>query len=94
MTLLPRQKSAALFLIWDTMAEVIKGTMAGQHQEQQPQMTTGRGPMVTEADELNGTDQNFPTGPNPHEGPPNSGTFGVVNEVPQIPTNMEIVARN
>ena len=76
------------------IAEVIKGMIACQHQFQQPQRTTGTGPTVAEADELNGTDQNFPTGQNPHEGPPNTGTFGVVNEVPQIPTNMEIVEMN
>ena len=76
------------------LAEVIKGMMAGQNQGQQPQMTTGIGPTVAEADEFNGTDQNFPTGPSPHEGPPDTGTFGVVNKVPRIPANLEIVEMN
>ena len=51
------------------IAEVIKGMMAGQHKGQQPQMTTGTGPTVKEADKFNGTFQNFPTGSSPHEVP-------------------------
>ena len=35
-------------------------------------------------------DQAFQTGQNPHTRPPDSGGFGVVNELPQVPRNMEI----
>ena len=77
------------------LAGVIKQMMAGQRQGQQLQQqgVTGTGPTVTEGDDNNGTDSNFPNGPSPHSGPPTNGPFCVVNEVPQIPSNMEIVRR-
>ena len=75
------------------IAEVVKLMMAGQNQGHQPQMTTRRGPTVTEVEEFNGTDRNFQDGPSPHPTPPNNGPFGVVNLVPQVPTSLEMVQR-
>ena len=46
---------------------------------------------VTVADVDEETVPGFPSGPSPHETPPNTQPFGVVNVVPQIPKNMEIV---
>ena len=34
---------------------------------------------------------NFPGGLNPNSGPPNSGPFGVANQVIQVPATLEIV---
>ena len=46
--------------------------------------------MVTEVDDTSVTDPNFRTASSPNSGPPNNGGFGVpMNEVPQVPTNME-----
>ena len=50
--------------------------------------------MVTDVDDHNGTDPNFPNAPSPNSGPPNNGAFGVpMNEVPQVPMTMEMVPR-
>ena len=78
------------------VAEVIKMMMSAQHQgQQQPQHqgVAGACPTVTEVDQYNGTEPNFPSGQNPSSGPPNTGAFGAVNQVPQLPTSMEIVQR-
>ena len=76
------------------LAGVIKQMMAGQRQGQQLQQhgVTGTGPTVTEVDYNNETGLNCTNAPSPNSGPPTNGPFCVVNEVPQIPSNMEIVA--
>ena len=72
------------------LAEVIKRLM-NHPQRPQQQTVTGCGPTVTEVDERGQMDQDFQTGQNPHTRPPDRGSFGVVNEPPQVPRNMEIV---
>ena len=54
---------------------------------------TGTSPIVTDFDEDSGTDPNFPSAPNPHEGPPSGGTWGMGMEPIQDPESMEIVER-
>ena len=80
------------------IAEVKKCMMTGHHQGQQQQQphqgVTGTGPVVTEVDDHDGDRLDFSNAPSPNAGPPNDGGFGVqMNEVPQIPTSMEMVPR-
>ena len=54
-------------------------------------MTTGAGPVVTEADDDNRVDQDCQRDPNPHTRPKDTGEFGVETENPQVPVTVEIV---
>ena len=69
------------------LAEVMKRVMVQVQQESQQSV---RATQVTVADADDETIQGFPTCPSPNASPPNTGPFGAVNEVPQIPTSMEI----
>ena len=69
-------------------AEVLKRVMNQQPQQQQ-QTAARTGPTISEVDDDNGTDQNFPSGPSPHAGPPNNFVFGAI-EPPQVPSNMDV----
>ena len=75
-------------------AEVIK-TVVNQQQQQKPQpqqAATMQGPTVSELDNDQDSDRlDFLGGLNPNSGPPNSGPFGTVNQVIQVPTTLEIV---
>ena len=77
------------------LAEVLKMVMAGQRQEQQRhQDTMGTSPIVTEVDDIGGTDPIFPNAPSPNSGPPNIGGFGVpMNDIQQVPMTMVLVPR-
>ena len=77
------------------IAEMSKRMIAGQQQgQQQQQGDTGTRPTVTEVDDHDGDRPNFSNAPSPNSGPPNNGVFGVpMNDVPQVPTSMEIVPR-
>ena len=72
------------------LAEVMKGIVV--HTQQQEQQSVGV-THVTVADADDETSPGFPVVPSPNASPPNTGPFGVVNEVPQIPTTMEIERR-
>ena len=67
------------------LAGVIKVMMTQQHdqQPQQQQTVTGSGPIVTEVDDDNGGILDFTGGPNPHKGPPNSGTGKTTSKAPR-----------
>ena len=71
------------------LAEVIRRITVQQEQQQaqppQEKTITGPGPTVTEIDDDGDQDRlDFLGGPNPHEGPPNSGTGHVTSKGPRI----------
>ena len=69
------------------LAEVMKRVMVQVQQEAQQSVRVTH---VTVSDVDDETIQGFPSCPSPNASPPNTGPFGVVSEVPQIPTSMEI----
>ena len=69
------------------LAEVMKRVMVQVQQEAQQSVRVTH---VTVEDVDDETNQGFPSAPTPNASPPNTGPFGAVNEVPQIPTTMEI----
>ena len=76
------------------LAEVLKVLMiAGQPREQTQlqQCITRTGQTTTEVDDSRGTDTNLQNAPSPNSGPPDTGAFGSMTEVSQVPTSMEIV---
>ena len=73
------------------IAEVVKRIIAGQQQQPQQQGFARTGPTVSEEDDHNGTEPNFPNAPSPHAGPPNIGPFGAVNQIVQVPASIEIL---
>ena len=73
------------------LAEVMKRIVV---QTQQQTQQSVRATHVTVADADDETSRGFPGFPSPNASPPNTGAFGVVNEVPQIPTSMEIERRD
>ena len=78
------------------LAEVIKRIVVQQEQQQskppQGQTITGAGPTVTEVDDDHDEDRlDFLGGPNPHEGPHNSGTGQVTTKQPQVRKHKETV---
>ena len=73
------------------LAEVMKRIVV---QAQQQEQQNARATQVTVADVDDETGPVFPGGPSPQESPPNPGAFGVVNEIPTIPTSMEIEKRD
>ena len=73
------------------LAEVMKRVMVQVQQEAQQSVRVTH---VTVADVDDETSPGFPGVPSPNASPPNTGPFGVVNEVPQIPTTMEIERRD
>ena len=73
------------------LAEVMRRIVV---QAQQQDQQSARATQVTVAEVDDETGPGFPGGPSPQESPPNPGAFGVVNEIPQIPTSMEIEKRD
>ena len=69
------------------LAEVMKRIVV-QAQQQAQQSVSATHVTVVDADDETGP--GFPGFPSPQESPPNPGAFCVVNEIPTIPTNMEI----
>ena len=69
------------------LAEVMRRIVV---QAQQQDQQSARATQVTVAEVDDETGPGFPGFPSPQESPPNHGAFGVVNEIPTIPTSMEI----
>ena len=76
------------------LAEMLKLVMNHRSSQHQPQMATGTSPVVTEVDDPSGADMGFRGGPNPNEGPPDIGAFGVMTQLPQVPDKMEMVQQH
>ena len=70
-------------------AEVIKAV--ANQQPQQRETVTGTVPTVTELDDNNEAGLDFQNGQSPHTRPPDASPFGVVSQVPQVPTSMPMV---
>ena len=70
-------------------AEVIKAV--ANQQQQQRETVTGTVPTVTELDDNNEAGKDFRNGKSPHTRPPDASPFGVVSQVPQVPTSMPMV---
>ena len=76
------------------LAEMLKLVMNHQPKQHQSQMSTGTGPNVTEVDDTIGADMGFRGGPNPNEGPPDIGSFGVMTQLQQVQDKMEMVQQH
>ena len=76
------------------LAEMLKLVMNHRPAQHQPQTATGTSPIVTEVDDPSGSDLGFRGGPNPNEGPPDIGGFGVMTQLPLVPDKMEMVQQN
>ena len=74
--------------------EMLKMVMNHQPSQHQPQLSTGTSPVVTEVDHTSGADMGFRGVPNPNEGPPDIGAFGVMTQLPLVPDKMEMVQQH
>ena len=76
------------------LAEMLKLVMNHRPSQHQHQTTTGTSPVVTEVDDTSGADLGFRGGPNPNEGPPDIGAFGVMTQLPQVQDMMEMAQQH
>ena len=76
------------------LAEMLKFVMNHRPAQHQHKTETGTSPVVTEVDDISCADLGFRSGPNPNEGPPDIGAFGVMTQLPQVPDKMEMVQQH